>query len=66
MGIGPSLKPVLSRSDQETGVMNKEAIDWSKYWGQASALGIGGATVPASFYTSQEQFDAERMLSSGS
>lgn len=40
--------------------MNKEAVGWSKYWGQASALGIGGAAVPASFYTSQEQFDAER------
>jgi phenylpropionate dioxygenase-like ring-hydroxylating dioxygenase large terminal subunit len=40
--------------------MNKEAIDWSRYWGGATKFGIGGATVPASFYTSQEQFDAER------
>lgn len=40
--------------------MNKEAIDWSRYWGGATKFGIGGAVVPAGFYTSQEQFDAER------
>ena len=40
--------------------MNKEAIDWSRHWGGAAKFGIGGGVVPASFYISQEQFDAER------
>lgn len=34
--------------------------DFSKYWGRAGELGIGGATADPAFFVSRAQFEAER------